>query len=75
MKPPEGIPATFEEHSKMMYDLQLLAYQTDLTRVVTFLVGREESGRTYNQIGVSEAHHPLSHHMNDPRENLENVQG
>ena len=66
MKPPEGIPATFEEHSKMMYDLQLLAYQTDLTRVVTFLVGREESGRTYNQIGVSEAHHPLSHHMNDP---------
>ena len=47
MKPPEGIPATFEEHSKVMYDLQLLAYQADLTRVVTFMVGREESGRTY----------------------------
>jgi len=66
MKPPEGIPATFEEHSKVMYDLQLLAYQADLTRVITFMVGREESGRTYNEIGVPEAHHPLSHHMNDP---------
>jgi len=67
MQPPEGIPATFEEHARVMYDLQLLAYQADLTRVITFMVGREESGRTYNQIGVPEAHHPLSHHMNDPQ--------
>ena len=49
-----------------MFDLQVLAYQADVTRVITFMVGREFSGRTYPQIGVSEAHHPLSHHQNDP---------
>lgn len=63
---PAGIPASFEEHAKLMFDLQVLAYQTDLTRVITFMVGREFSGRTYPEIGISEAHHPLSHHQYDP---------
>ena len=63
---PVGVPATFEEHMRLMFDLQLLAYQIDLTRVASFMVGREISGRTYNEIGISDAHHPLSHHLNDP---------
>jgi len=63
---PEGIPASFEEHVKLMFDLQLLAYQTDLTRVITFMLGREVSSRTYPQIGVPDAHHPLSHHEYNP---------
>jgi hypothetical protein len=63
---PAGIPATFEEHAKLMLDLQVLAYQTDMTRVITFMFGREFSGRTYPEIGVLEGHHPLSHHLNDP---------
>ena len=63
---PAGIPPTFEEHIRLMFDLQLLAYQTDLTRVVSFMVGREISGRTYNEIGIPDAHHPLSHHLDDP---------
>ena len=49
-----------------MFDLQVLAYQTDLTRVITFMLGRELSGRTFPEIGVPDAHHPLSHHENDP---------
>ena len=49
-----------------MFDLQVLAYQTDLTRVVSFMISREYSGRTYPQIGVPEAHHPTSHHQHDP---------
>jgi hypothetical protein len=63
---PSGIPDTFEDHIKLMYDLQVLAFQSDLTRVTTFMYGREFSGRTYPQIGVAEGHHPLSHHQNDP---------
>jgi len=63
---PSGVPATFEEHVKLMFDLQVLAYQCDLTRVITFMIGREFSGRTYPEIGVTEAHHPVSHHQNDP---------
>jgi len=63
---PVGIPATFEDHAKLMYDLQVLAYQADLTRVITFMYGREFSGRPYPEIGVPEGHHPLSHHQNDP---------
>ena len=64
--PPLGIPAVFDEHAKLMFDLQVLAYQTDLTRVITFMISREYSGRTYPDIGVPEAHHPTSHHQNDP---------
>jgi hypothetical protein len=49
-----------------MYDLQVLAFQTDLTRVITFMMGRELSGRAYPEIGVHDAHHPISHHQGDP---------
>ena len=63
---PAGVPETFEEHVKVMFDLQWLAYQGDLTRVVTFMLGREFSGRTYPEIGVPDAHHPISHHQRDP---------
>jgi hypothetical protein len=63
---PAGIPDTFVEQVRLLYDLQLLAYQSDLTRVITFLYGREQTGRPYPQIGVPEGHHPLTHHQNDP---------
>ena len=63
---PAGVPAAFDEYMRLMFELQRLAWQTDLTRVVTFMVGREISGRTYNEIGIPEAHHPLSHHLDDP---------
>ena len=59
---PMGVPASFAEHTGLMYDLQLLAHQTDRTRVTTFMSGHELSGRTYPEIGVPDAHHPLSHH-------------
>ena len=62
MEQPAGVPATFQEHAKIMFDLQLLAYQADLTRVITFMVGHETSQRAYPEIGVPDAHHPLSHH-------------
>jgi hypothetical protein len=70
--PPTGIPGSFDAHAKLMFDLQVLAYQADLTRVITFMVAREYSGRTYPEIGVPEAHHSISHHKNDPQ-NLERL--
>jgi hypothetical protein len=63
---PSGVPDTFEEHMGLMFDLQVLAYQCDLTRVITFMVGRELSPRTYPQLGISDAWHGLSHHQDDP---------
>ncbi len=69
---PAGIPGSFEAHAKLMIDLQVLAYQSDLTRVITFMMGRELSQRTYPEIGVPDPHHPLSHHQNDP-EKLEKL--
>ena len=63
---PEGIPATFAEHVRLMFDLQVLAHQVNLTRVTTFMMGREVSSRTYTEIGVPDAHHPLSHHEYKP---------
>jgi Protein of unknown function (DUF1552) len=63
---PAGVPTAYEDHAKLMFDLQLLAFQADLTRVSTFMMAREVSTRTYPEIGVSEPHHPLSHHQNDP---------
>lgn len=63
---PSGIPDSFQDYARMMIDLQILAYQADMTRVGTFMVGREVSGRSYPEIGVADAHHPLSHHGNDP---------
>jgi len=63
---PDGIPPTFEEHIQLMFDLIAVAFQADLTRVVTFMYSREGGNRTYPQIGVPDAHHGLSHHQNDP---------
>lgn len=63
---PSGIPDTFDEYSELMFDLQVLAYQTDMTRVSTFMMGREQSNRPFPEIGIPDAHHPLSHHRNDP---------
>jgi hypothetical protein len=63
---PIGVPASWEEHVKLMFDLQALALQADITRVITFQMARETSTRTYPQIGVPDAHHPLSHHTNNP---------
>ena len=63
---PAGIPDSFEDYARMMIDLQILASQADLTRVGTLMIGREVSGRSYPEIGVVDAHHPLSHHGNDP---------
>src|SRR4029077_4607443 len=62
---PAGIPDNFPAHVRLLYDLQLLAYQSDLTRVITFMYGREQTGRPYPQIGVPEPHHSLTHHQND----------
>ena len=62
---PVGIPPTFQEHTKLMFDLQTLAYQTDLTRVITFMMGRELTGRTYREIGIPDPHHGLTHHSGD----------
>jgi hypothetical protein len=62
---PAGIPATYDEHVKLMCDLQVLAYQCDLTRVITLMLGREFSGVTYPQIGVPDAHHPITHHAGE----------
>lgn len=63
---PVGVPAAYADHARLMFDLQLLAMQGDVTRVITFQLARETSNRTYPEIGVSDPHHPLSHHGNDP---------
>jgi hypothetical protein len=63
---PIGVPPAYADHARLMFDLQLLAFQGDVTRVVTFQLARETSNRTYPEIGVPDPHHPLSHHGNDP---------
>jgi hypothetical protein len=63
---PATVPVVWEDHVKLMFDLQVLAMQTDMTRVVTFQMARETSTRSYPHIGVPEPHHPVSHHTNDP---------
>ena len=63
---PLGVPAAYADHAKLMFDLQVLALQGDITRIVTFQLARETSNRTYPEIGVPDPHHPLSHHGNDP---------
>jgi hypothetical protein len=63
---PVGVPAAFADHAKLMFDLQILAFQADITRVITFQLTREQSNRTYPDIGVPDPHHPTSHHGNDP---------
>jgi hypothetical protein len=69
---PAGIPSDWEQHVRLMFDLEVLAYQCDLTRVITMMLGHEHSGMTYPQIGVPDAHHPISHHQQEP-EKLEKV--
>jgi len=66
MDRPIGVPAAFADHAKLMFDLQVLAFQANITRVVTFQLTREESNRTYPEIGVADPHHPTSHHGGDP---------
>ncbi len=63
---PAGIPANWEDHVKLMLDMKVLAYQCDLTRVITLMMGHEQSGMTYPQIGVPDSHHPISHHQREP---------
>jgi hypothetical protein len=62
---PSGVPAAYGDHAKLMFDLQVLALQGDITRVITFQLARETSNRTYPEVGVADSHHPLSHHGND----------
>ncbi len=69
---PVGVPAAYADHAKLLFDLQVLAFQGDITRIVTFQLAREASTRTYPEIGVSDPHHPVTHHGNDP-EKLEKI--
>src|SRR2546425_7332534 len=66
LEQPQGAPPVFEDHLALMLDLQLLAFQSDLTRVISFMISKEQSARPYPQVGVPEAHHPLSHHDDHP---------
>ena len=70
---PAGVPFDYEEHIKLMYDLITLAYQADVTRVITFMVSREVSNRTYPQVGVTDGHHAISHHQNRAEKMEKNV--
>jgi hypothetical protein len=63
---PVGIPGDYGQHAKLMMDLLALAYQTDMTRISTFMLAREVSAHAYPEIGVSDSHHPLSHHQDEP---------
>ncbi|MFY9254303.1 MAG: DUF1552 domain-containing protein [Fuerstiella sp.] len=63
---PVGVPASYADHARLMFDLQLLAFQGDITRVISFQLAREASTRTYPEIGVSDPHHPITHHGNNP---------
>ncbi len=63
---PQGVPAAYADHARVMFELQRLAFQGDITRVITFQLARELSGRTYPEVDVPDPHHPLSHHGNDP---------
>jgi hypothetical protein len=69
---PSAIPETFEEHAKLMIDLQVLAFQTDMTRVITYVPAREGSNRSYREIGILDGHHSITHHQSDP-EKIDNV--
>jgi hypothetical protein len=63
---PVGVPETFKEYAELMFDLQVLAFQADITRVCSFLMARENVNRSYSEIGLPEAHHAMSHHGNNP---------
>ena len=70
---PAGVPFDYQEHIKLMYDLMTLAYQANITRVITFMISREVSNRTYPQVGVSDGHHAISHHQNRAEKMEKNV--
>jgi hypothetical protein len=61
-----GVPVAYADHARLMFDLQVLAMQGDVTRVITFQLARETSNRTYPEIGVTEPHHPLTHNGGNP---------
>ena len=63
---PAGVPADFGDYAKLMFDLMLVAFQTGTTRVSTFMLGREGSLRAYRELGISDAHHPITHHDGNP---------
>src|SRR6185436_58020 len=65
-KRPVGVPETFKEYAELMFDLQVLAFQADITRVTSFMMARENINRSYAEIGLPEAHHSMSHHGNNP---------
>jgi hypothetical protein len=67
------VPFDFEEHVRLMYELMTLAYQAQITRVITFMVSREVSNRTYTQVGVTDGHHAISHHQNRAEKMEKNV--
>jgi len=66
MEKPVGVPDEFEEHARLMMDMMVIAWQTDMTRVISFMMAREGSNRSYRAIGISDGHHSCTHHMNDP---------
>jgi hypothetical protein len=70
---PSGIPYSYEDHVKLMYDLMMLSYQANITKVVTYMLAREISNRTYPQVGVSDGHHAISHHSNQAAKMDKNV--
>src|SRR6187397_2448172 len=70
---PAGIPYSYEDHVKLMYDLMLLAYQANVTKVATYMLAREISNRTYPQVGVQDGHHAISHHSNQAAKMDKNV--
>src|SRR5207253_6690062 len=63
---PAGVPAELTDHLHLMCDLMVLAFQTDVTRIATFMIGREGSDQKYRMVGVNEGHHSISHHQNKP---------
>jgi hypothetical protein len=63
---PSAIPDDYEQYTKLMIDMQVVAWQTDMTRVASFMLGRDGSNRAYREIGISDGHHSISHHQNDP---------
>jgi hypothetical protein len=63
---PSAIPDDYEQYTKLMLDMQVVAWQTDMTRVASFMLGRDGSNRAYREIGISDGHHSISHHQNDP---------
>ena len=67
VKVPEGVPDSYEEHIRVMFDLMVLAFQTDTTRIATYMLAHDGSNRSFPELGVPDAHHYLSHHQDDPQ--------